>query len=265
MPRMLAGHPWWTYWDPVAFMVGLAFVAVYLVAVTILRRRVAPEEPFTPGRLAWFLLGIALYECAFASPLDFISDEYLFSAHMIQHMLEMFVMTPVIYLGMPRWLQRWLLARTGLARVWSTAVNPVFALVSFMVVMDAFHLPALYNLTLARDAFHVFEHCLFFVVSVLMWWPVLSELPEWPRLGPSARLLYLFFNLDGMLLPSILIFMWESPLYPAYALAEPRLFGLSPLGDQRLGAVIMLGMSCISLAVAAVGAFGRWEAASWYE
>jgi putative membrane protein len=79
---------------------------------------------------------------------------------------------------------------------------------------------------------------MFLTGAVLMWWPLLSPLPELPRLSYPGQMLYSFLMTLPMTVVSIFIVYADHVLYPAYASA-PRLWGLSPLEDQRLGGLIM--------------------------
>jgi putative membrane protein len=63
-------------------------------------------------------------------------------------------------------------------------------------------------------------------------------MPELPRLSYPGQMLYSFLMTLPMTVISIFIVYADHVLYPAYASA-PRLWGLSPLADQRLGGLIM--------------------------
>jgi putative membrane protein len=73
---------------------------------------------------------------------------------------------------------------------------------------------------------------------VLMWWPLLSPLPELPRLPYPGQMLYCFLMTIPMTVIAIYITMADRILYPAYALA-PRVWGLTPMDDQHYGGLIM--------------------------
>jgi putative membrane protein len=75
---------------------------------------------------------------------------------------------------------------------------------------------------------HILQHLMFLVAAVIMWWPMLSPLPELPRLSYPGQMLYSFLMTLPMTVISIFIVYADHVLYPAYASA-PRLWGLSPL------------------------------------
>jgi putative membrane protein len=117
-----------------------------------------------------------------------------------------------------------------------TTVGACFAI--FNLVLAAWHLPPLYNLALAHHPVHILQHLTFLAASVLMWWPLLSPLPELPRASYPAQMLYCFLMVIPMSIVSIYIAMADTLLYPAYATA-PRLWGISPMEDQQYGGLIM--------------------------
>jgi putative membrane protein len=104
--------------------------------------------------------------------------------------------------------------------------------------MIGWHLPGPYNLAMAVHPVHIVEHLMFLAAAVLMWWPFLSPLPELPRLAYPGQMLYCFLLSIPMSIVAIYITMAEHVLYPAYE-AAPRVWGLSPLDDQKLGGLIM--------------------------
>ena len=104
--------------------------------------------------------------------------------------------------------------------------------------MAAWHLPPLYNYALAHHAVHIGQHLMFLVVSVLMWWPVLSPLPELPRLSYPGQMLYLFLLTIPMAIVAVYISYADTVLYPLYASA-PRVWGITPMSDQLIGGLIM--------------------------
>ena len=65
-----------------------------------------PLEAPAPAQVVWFMAGLGVIFVALLSPLDGLGDDYLFSAHMLQHFLIAFVAPPLLLLGTPGWLVR---------------------------------------------------------------------------------------------------------------------------------------------------------------
>ncbi len=172
------------------------------------------------------------------SPLDEIGDGYLFSAHMLQHLLLALVAPPLLLLGTPAWLLRPLLRVAPIRRTLHVLTAPPAAFVLFNATFFIWHVPALYEETLHNEVIHIIEHLLFIATGMSNWWPILSPLPELPRVSPPAQILYLF--LDGVpatVLGALIVFA-ATPLYPTYA-AAPRVMGLEPITDQQLAGLVM--------------------------
>jgi putative membrane protein len=219
--------------------------------------RAAPTSPTTSQR-ACFLSGLALIFLSLNGWLHDLSDYYLFSAHMVQHLVLTLVAPPLLIMGTPGWMLRPALRWPGVARAarWVTTARGAFLV--FNVVLVAWHLPPMYNLAMAHHPVHIAQHLCFMVAATLMWWPILSPLPELPRLPYPAQMLYLFLLSIPMSLVAVCIVYADRVLYPAYA-AAPRLWGITPMQDQMIGALIMwIPGGFYFLAIISV-VFFRWQ------
>ncbi|HEX6800002.1 MAG TPA: cytochrome c oxidase assembly protein [Ktedonobacterales bacterium] len=243
-----AGTPLWLDWnlDP-TILIGLAvFVGAYCYALGPLRRRrasagrldAAEAERVNPWQVTAFVAGTAVFALALISPLDALSDEYLFSAHMVQHMLIAVVAPPLWILGVPGWMLAPLFQRRSVARVARLLTHPAVAFTLFNGDLWLWHWPALYDATLSSDLVHTFEHLTFVATAVLFWWVVLSPLREVPPVGKGTAVLYLFAACQPMVALGALLTFASTPFYAPYVTA-PRIWGSTPLGDQQLGGLIM--------------------------
>jgi putative membrane protein len=131
-----------------------------------------------------------------------------------------------------------LLRRPVLGAVARRLTRPVTCFVLFNVVLALWHLPPMYNTAMAYHEVHIAQHLMFISSAVLLWWPIMSPLPELPRLSYPGQMLYCFLTVIPMSIVSVYIAMAERVLYPAYSIA-PRVLGISPLEDQHYGGLIM--------------------------
>ena len=120
-------------------------------------------------------------------------------------------------------------------------------------------LPQFYEAALQHHPLHIVQHLAFLATAVIMWWPVLSPLPELPRASYGTQLLYLFALGLPMSLAGALITLADGVLYPFYVSA-PRVWGLTPAADQQLGGLLMWVVGTIYLWVAASVVWFRWAA-----
>lgn len=255
----LASDSLWLDWNfnPVTLLGIALFTGAYFYALGPLRRRYGWAETVDRGQVAAFVAGTVIFALALISPLDALGDTYLFSAHMVQHMLICVVAPPLWLIGTPSWMLAPLFRDPRVARAARLLTHPAVAFALFNGTLWLWHAPALYDATLGNEYIHIFEHLTFVVTAVIFWWAVLSPVPAVPRLGYGTSILYLFVACQPMVALGALLTFAANPLYHPYVVA-PRLGGISALGDQQAGGLIMwLPTNIPYLAVLSVKFF-RW-------
>lgn len=231
---------WLAYRPPLSVVAGLVGLElVYVLCVGVYRDRIATARPVPLAKRIAFSSGVLVMLLALATPLDTIGDTYLFTAHMIQHLLLTLVAAPLLLAGTPGWLFRLVLDATRLTGFVRWARHPLVAYFGFNIVFALAHVPALYELTLSNEPLHALEHLVFLGTAMLMWMPVLSPVPEIsPPYPPLAQVLYLFLQTVPASLLGALLAATGSAYYATYVQA-PRIVALSPLEDQQLGGLLM--------------------------
>ena len=114
--------------------------------------------------------------------------------------------------------------RPGVRPVARVLTRPLVAALVFTVVDRGLAPRPLYDLMMRDHDVHIVTHLMFMVTAVIMWWPVMSPVPELPPLPLPARMLYLFLVSLPMQLVAAIITFADEPLYPWYA-AAPRTWG----------------------------------------
>jgi putative membrane protein len=247
----------WT-WYPSVVTGVVIWTAAYLAAVGPLRSRFPGAGTASRKQQLAFHAGTLVLLIALCSPLDELADDlHLFSAHMLQHLLLMFITPPLWLIGTPGWLVEGLVPRRGRS-VLRALTHPLTGFAFFAGVMFFWHIPAIYQWAEAHEGIHIFEHLSFIGGALIGWWPVLG--PEtWSlyRTSPPVRILYTFLlAFPCTALAAILTFA-AAPLYPAHLHGAP-LFGLNPLDDQRLGGLMMWFPTHMVILLALGTAFFRW-------
>jgi putative membrane protein len=235
----------------------LALQAAYLLCVGPYRHRFANSEPVGLFRQVAFSQGVLLLLLALASPLDDLADNYLFTAHMIQHLLLVLGGVPLLLAGTPPWLLRSVVRATRLLPVLKALRHPLLAFGIFNLTFALAHVPQVYEAALASEPIHAAEHLVFLATAVLLWLPVMSPLEEVPPYPPLGQLLYLFLQTVPASLVGALLAHASSPYYATYVLA-PRIVSLGPLEDQQLGGLIMWVGSGIYFLLATAVVFFAW-------
>jgi putative membrane protein len=138
-----------------------------------------------------------------------------------------------------------------------TLARFVPALVVFNLVLVLTHWPFMVNASLHSGLVHFSLHTLLFVSSLIVWLPIVSPLPEIPRLAPIMQMLYLFAWSVVPTIPASFLTFGTSPLYKFYE-HVPHLYGFSTLEDQQAAGLIMkIGAGLLLWMLIAV-VFFRW-------
>jgi putative membrane protein len=237
---------------PVDLTVYAGLVALFLGHAWLASTVTDAERKHT----LYFGLGLLVLWLALETPIDTISDYYLDSVHMLQHVLLGFVAPPLMLLGLSPAMAGRIARVPGVRAV----TEPVPALVIAGLVMVVWHVPVLYDATLYSGSLHVLEHVMFIAAGVVMYWPIIeatSAQARW-RMSPGAELLYMLVATlpqDGVALA--LIFS-RVPFYEYYTHAPRLIASLTPVIDQTVAGAVLMIMGKATLAVAAIAVFTRW-------
>jgi putative membrane protein len=167
------------------------------------------------------------------------------------------IMPPLLLAGIPAWMVRPLIRPRPLYKVARCLTIPLVAFALNNVIFATWHFPVPYDLMMRDHDVHVLMHLMIMVTGVIMWWPVMSPLPELPRIAPPLQMIYLFVLGIPMMVVAALITFSGDAMYSWYVEA-PRISGLSPLDDQRLGGAIMWVPGALVLWVAITAVYFRW-------
>jgi putative membrane protein len=221
------------------------------------------------ARARWFVAGVIVMFLALVSPLDALSDTYLFSAHMLQHLILILIVPPLLLLGTSPRCARAILRVPILARIERVLGNAVVAWTVGMAMLWLWHAPALYNAALADEDIHIVEHLCFLVSATIFWWPILAPVEE-RRLPAMPAVIYLITGALSNSVLAILLTFARPGLYPAYLNPEDALgilpmiretWGLTPALDQQLGGLLMWIPGGLIFLSAVVWVLARWYSA----
>lgn len=226
--------------EPLLLITLLAAGWLYALSVGPFRLRISGQEtlalPF--GKCLLFYLGLALVYIAVGSPLDQLAEQFLFSAHMVQHMILIYLAPICFFAGTPDWLTDWLLRKESAASIMRKLTHPACGGLLFTFVYTIWHVPTLYEAALQDKRIHILEHWTMFSLGVIMLWPFLAHSNRVPKRSYPVRTVAIFLLMVGQLpVFAFLTFAGEA-IYPTYIWA-PRITALDPLNDQILGGIIM--------------------------
>ena len=250
----------WTHWHNEPLLVGTLVLAAwaYAVATGPWRFRLALGSAYPTRQARLFYGGLVVFYLAVGSPLDEIGERYLFSAHMLQHLIIVNLAAPLVLAGTPRWLLDGIIDRPPLRPILRALSAPVAAAVLFALCLSIWHVPAIYDAALRDKLLHVVQHLMFFATALVLWWPLVSPSAVLPRRTPGVQVLYVV-GLGALQFPLVAFLNFSrEALYPTYEFA-PRLIALAPREDQILGGALMgVGGMFVSLGLIS-RCFIRWH------
>jgi len=228
-----------TGWDvhPSLIVLVGALAVAYIVGTVVVGRRLRRAP--SPLKVLSFASGIAVLLVALQSPLHHLADNYLFSAHMLQHELITLVAPPLLLLGTPDWLVRGAALRLPFRAALRTPAYPILVFAVFNLLFAFAHVPAIYDALFGNELLHRATHVVLVAAATLTWMPILSPVPEViPRISQPAQMLYCFLQtIPGSLVGSLLTFA-DWVLYRHYG-TRPLDLGISPVTDQQVGGLLM--------------------------
>jgi putative membrane protein len=251
-------------WNPVVIGVCLAALFAYAKAA---RFRL-------PARSGYFVVAVALFFLTLTSPVNALAEGYLFSAHMLQHLLLLLVIPPLLLLGLPAGRTA---GRAGSAmdadcrghqgsatltpalshpmgegdrrtRLLESAgyslparrgfrLHPFAAWLAGLGAMWVWHERTLCDAATTIGWVRVIQIISLVVLGLMFWWPIVGPQTE-RRLAPLLGVVYLFSACVGCTILGILItFAPAGAVCPVYLHPVDRL-GILPLirGDWGITA-----------------------------
>lgn len=222
--------------------------------------KVGPGEAVaTRCHVVCFALGVVALWAHSDYPVHDLGEGYLFSVHMFQHIGFTLVSAPLLLLGLPVWLVRWLVRPRVVTAIVSKLARPLAAGVVFNLVIVLGHWPLVVEATLRYHVVHLAAHTVLFAAALLMWFPVLNPAPELPTLGYPGRMVYLFLQSVVPTVPASFLTFGHDVMYRFYADA-PRALSFSALDDQQLAGALMKVYAGALLWLVIAVMFFRWYA-----
>ncbi len=231
--------PWRYQWHPEVWVLVAFLTGAYIYMVRVIGpKAVAPGQPVvTRFNIGCFIGAMVMLWVASDWPIHDIGEEYLYSAHMLQHMMLSYFLPPLVLMATPEWLLRVLVGDGKLYRGVAFMCRPVIAAVVFNVVVIVTHIPGVVTASVDNGPLHYSLHFAVVLASLLMWMPVVGPFPEL-QIGPLAKCVYLFVQSLVPTIPAAWLTFAEGAVYETYD--QPvRVWGLSVQHDQQLAGAIM--------------------------
>jgi putative membrane protein len=256
------GHPHIQWLSDPAVLAPIALMAFVYVRRFMAARRESGSRGGGALRAAAFGGATAALLAALVSPIDGLGEDYLFSAHMLQHVLLGDIAPLLLLLSLSRVIMRPATRRlAAVERALGPLASPLTGLVLWLAVMYLWHVPALYDAAAEHSGLHLLEHASFFAAGLALWWPLVQPLPMRRGLSGMQPLAYIGAAKLGLAALGLVLAWSSSAFYPYYE-ETPRIWGLSPVEDQNVGGVIMMVEQSLTLVLVMVVLFVRMLARS---
>ena len=233
-PFRFQAHP-----DVWLLVACLTVAYVYMVRVVGPHAVAFGQPVVTRRQITAFVAAMVMLWTASDWPVHDLGEQYLYSAHMLQHMMLSYFLPPLALLATPEWLLR---ALVGDGRVYGGLrwlCKPVVAGVAFNVSVMVTHIPGVVNASVegSSPVLHYALHVMVVSLSLLMWMPVCGPFKEL-HLGTGGKMIYLFLQSVVPTVPAGWLTFAEGTVYQAYD--QPvRVWGWSITTDQQLAGAIM--------------------------
>ena len=185
-------------------------------------------------RRASFALGVALLVALWLGPLPSMAAQS-FSAHMTLHMGVVAVVAPLLTFGIAG-------SRVDPGRRAPALFSPIPASLVELVIVWAWHAPALHHAARHQPGIIAVEQSLFLGAGVLVWLSAFGGGEELRDERRGAGIIALLLTSMHMTLLGALLALTPRPLY-AHTMGSSI---LSPIDDQHLGGAIMLLVGGVS-------------------
>jgi len=210
-------------------------------------------------RILYLLAGLSVLVLTLASPLNALAAGYLFSAHMLQHILLLLIVPALLLMSLPRWLS------LG-PRSWVIA-NPLVGWIAGVSAMWLWHARPLCNAAVSSQFVNALQISSLLLLGTIFWQQILAPREE-ERLSAPSAVLYLFSACVACSILGILITFSPVSVCPIYA--QPRAdrlgianliqsnWGITPEKDQQIGGLLMWVPMCLVYVTAIIAQLARW-------
>lgn len=231
-------HPWRFQAHPEVWLIVFVVTVGYIYMARVIGPRVLGTEPaITRRQGVSFVAGVLILWGASDWPMHDISEEYLYSMHMLQHMMLSYFMPPLILLATPKWMFDVVMSDGRARRIVRVLSKPIVAGLLFNAVVMITHIPDLVNRSVSNGLLHYSLHVLVVTTALFMWMPICGPDKSY-QMGYGGKMIYLFLMSVVPTVPAAWLTFADGAVYEHYDIPV-RVFGLSVTTDQQLAGAVM--------------------------
>ncbi|MCX6531236.1 MAG: cytochrome c oxidase assembly protein [Actinobacteria bacterium] len=234
----LVVNPWRFQAHPEVWLLVVAVLVAYIYAVRVIGPVAVKSGPVTTRKQRIvFVIAILMLWLASDWPVHDIAEEYLYSAHMFQHMVLSYFMPPLFLLAIPKWMFEAVLGAGRVRKVFNWLAKPVIAGVLFNAIVMITHIPQVVNRSVSNGPMHYSLHIALVLTALLVWMPICGPEPKL-HLQSGGKMIYLFLMSVVPTVPAAWLTFAEGSVYKHYDIAV-RVWGMSVTTDQQVAGAIM--------------------------
>jgi len=270
LPPELTTERWFTSFniDLIWLLIATLGILLYLVGVYRLRKR---GDSWSPARTVSWVSGMLLLAWITSGPMN-VYEQYLFSVHMIAHMMLTMAVPVLLVPGAPvtlisRAVQKRTDASEGVREwvLWAVhtpyaqfVANPYFAGANFAASLVVFYYTPLFSWATREHVGHEWMIVHFLITGYLFVQSLVGIDPGPKPINYPVRLMILLGTLTFHALFGLSLMMGNGLLLADWFGAMGRTWGQTPLQDQQTGGAIAWGIGEFPAAILTLMTSVQW-------
>ena len=254
MERLISDYPSYEWWGP-GWLVVLALLS-YLYAKTFV---MSDRYHVTKAKMTYFYGAIALTYFVKGSPFSLIADHYLFSAHVFQISVLLFVVTPLIILSLPTNFLRRCFWHYRIKKLLRLFAHPWMTAIFFNGFVTVYFVPSVFNTLQEHAVLLAAAQIILVIHAFFMWWTIITPLPEVSKLSDFVKVAYVFCTALLLMPIGFFLIVFGDAHYPLYNARAGELFPMmTAIYDQQLAGGILKAIQLSSYGVALFYLISNW-------
>lgn len=273
-------------WSPFFMAFVILITAVFFLVTTRWYKKFEGGRPLTRKEGSLFVVNMILLYAMYGAPVDLLSH-ILFTFHMVQMAVVLFLIAPLVYFSIPDYLQKYIVSLPVIGPILRIgAKRPLLTLMLVVAAFSIYHLPIVMDNLKMNAVAHTIVLAVMFLTAVMAFYPIFNKVePKEEQMGGLFKLLFIF-GIGAFVTPACALIIFAStPLYTTFTdgdawlnamalcvpagildsiagagmISGPEYFTNStPLADQQTGGVIMKVLQEVFFGVMLAHIFFKW-------
>jgi len=251
---LLANHSWYAlfkfHWALFLFVISYIYVKNLIQS---------PLYNISNQQKLYFFTAVSLVFIIKATPLDIISQHYLFSAHVLQLSLVFFIAIPLFVLSFPVNFLRQYIWNHRTRFVINVFAHPWLTLIAFNGLLTIYLIPAIFNLIHSNIVLSLLAQIILLINAIFMWWVIINPVPEIKGLDYLLRALYIFLASLALFPIGFFYVIIQDAQFPVYIPVTGALIPtLTAVYDQQLAGGLLKVLQLASYSFALLLLLFKW-------